>query len=59
VPVVAGAHPQRRTLRERSYTIVKRYWTPQELASELAAVGWSAELRASGPRLWYGVARPG
>jgi demethylmenaquinone methyltransferase/2-methoxy-6-polyprenyl-1,4-benzoquinol methylase len=58
VPVVAGAHPQRRTLGERTYTIVKRYWTPQELTAELAALGWSADLRASGPRLWYGVARP-
>lgn len=58
VPVIDGAHPQRRMLGERSYTIVKRYWTPAELQEELAALGWSAELHASGPRLWYGVARP-
>jgi demethylmenaquinone methyltransferase/2-methoxy-6-polyprenyl-1,4-benzoquinol methylase len=58
VPVVAGAHPQRRTLGDRAYTIVKRYWTPEELTAELAALGWSAELRASGTRLFHGAARP-
>jgi demethylmenaquinone methyltransferase/2-methoxy-6-polyprenyl-1,4-benzoquinol methylase len=58
LPVTGGAHPQRRMLGERAYTIVKRYWTPAALEEELAALGWSAELRASGRRLFYGIARP-
>jgi SAM-dependent methyltransferase len=58
VVVTAGSHPQRRTLGDRAYTIVKRYWTPAELGGALGDVGWSAELRASGRRLWYGLARP-
>jgi demethylmenaquinone methyltransferase/2-methoxy-6-polyprenyl-1,4-benzoquinol methylase len=58
VVVTGGSHPQRRTLGERTYTIVKRYWTPDELTGALAELGWSAELHASGRRLWYGIATP-
>ncbi len=57
-PVTGASHPQRRILGERAYTIVKRYWTPAELEGALAELGWSATLRSSGPRLFYGVARP-
>ncbi|HEY7666718.1 MAG TPA: class I SAM-dependent methyltransferase [Actinomycetota bacterium] len=58
VPVTDGSHPQRRTLGDRTYTIVKRYWTPGELQHALADLGWSAALHASGRRLFYGIARP-
>jgi SAM-dependent methyltransferase/GNAT superfamily N-acetyltransferase len=52
------SHAHRRKLGEATYTIVKRFFTPQALTRELAAVGWDAELVTTGEHFLVGQARP-
>jgi hypothetical protein len=42
----------------REYTIVKRFYEPDELVAALDAVGWDADIGASGEHFLYGTARP-
>ena len=42
----------------REYTIVKRFYEPDELVATLDTVGWDAEIGASGEFFLYGTARP-
>jgi hypothetical protein len=39
----------------REYTIVKRFFTPEELTGTLDELGWDADLHASGEHLVYGT----
>jgi demethylmenaquinone methyltransferase/2-methoxy-6-polyprenyl-1,4-benzoquinol methylase len=41
----AGGVTRRELVDGRTYDIVKRYWSPDELRDELALLGWRAELR--------------
>ena len=41
----AGEYHQRRLRDGRAFEIVKRYWHPLELETELAAIGWHAVVR--------------
>ena len=50
---------RRRLPDGREYTIVKVFYGPAELAAKLEALGWEAEVRASGAHFLYGTARPG
>jgi SAM-dependent methyltransferase len=53
----AFAH-RRRLADGREYTIVKRFFSPEELTHTLDALGWDADIRASGEHLVFGTARP-
>jgi SAM-dependent methyltransferase len=53
------AFAHRRQLADgREYTIVKRFFTPGELTDTLDALGWDADIRASGEHLLFGTASP-
>jgi len=56
-PQQAGERRQRRLQDGRAFRIVKRYWHPQELEAELAAVGWHAVVRNTPWAFLYGSAR--
>jgi demethylmenaquinone methyltransferase/2-methoxy-6-polyprenyl-1,4-benzoquinol methylase len=49
---------RRRLSDGREYTIVKRFYEPDELVAALDAVGWDADIGASGEQFLYGTARP-
>ena len=49
---------RRRLADGRAFTIVKRFWEPDEMTVALRDVGWDAELHTSGEHLLFGVARP-
>jgi hypothetical protein len=53
----AFAH-RRRLADGREYTIVKRFFTPEELAAMLDELGWGADVRSSGEHLVYGTTWP-
>ena len=53
----AFAH-RRRLADGREYTIVKRFFTPEELAAMLDELGWDADVRSSGEHLVYGTTWP-
>lgn len=53
----AFAH-RRRLSNDREYTIVKRFYAPDELVAMLDGVGWDADIGASGDQFLYGTARP-
>jgi 2-polyprenyl-3-methyl-5-hydroxy-6-metoxy-1,4-benzoquinol methylase len=42
----------------RTFRIVKRFWEPDALAAELAALGWRAELAATDEFFVFGSAQP-
>jgi demethylmenaquinone methyltransferase/2-methoxy-6-polyprenyl-1,4-benzoquinol methylase len=52
------SHAHRRRLGDRHYTIVKLFYTPEEIAAELDALGWDADIRGTGERFYAGTARP-
>ena len=52
------SHAHRRRLGGRHYTIVKLFYTPEELAAKLDALGWDADIRGTGERFYAGTARP-
>jgi SAM-dependent methyltransferase len=54
----AYAH-RRRLSGEREYTIVKLFYSPEELADLLSQSGWIPEIRSSGRHFLYGSVRPG
>lgn len=59
--VVSGgpAYAHRRSLSDgREYTIVKRFWSPEELTEALATLGWEAKLQGTGEHFFLGSARP-
>lgn len=47
----------RRLSDGRTFTIVKRYWTPSQLDAELASLGWQAECANTKWAFLYGSAR--
>jgi demethylmenaquinone methyltransferase/2-methoxy-6-polyprenyl-1,4-benzoquinol methylase len=49
---------RRRLTDGREYTIVKILYGPEQLGSELAALGWESDIRTTGDEFYYGVARP-
>ena len=49
---------RRRLADGREYTIVKRFYEPAELVAALGAVGWDADIGASGVHFLFGTARP-
>ena len=49
---------RRRLSDGREFTIVKRFYEPDELVATLDAVGWDADIGASGEHFLYGTARP-
>jgi demethylmenaquinone methyltransferase/2-methoxy-6-polyprenyl-1,4-benzoquinol methylase len=52
-------HAHRRRLGGgREYTIVKVFYSPEELSERLDDVGWRAELAGTGEHLLFGSARP-
>ena len=52
-------HAHRRRLSgDREYTIVKVFYSPEELAARLGEVGWHADIMSSGEHFLYGSARP-
>jgi SAM-dependent methyltransferase len=52
-------HAHRRRLSGgREYTIVKVFYSPEELTTRLADVGWHAEIASSGEHFLFGSARP-
>jgi hypothetical protein len=57
---VAGGpdHAHIRRLDAGTYTIVKRFFRPDELVGALAEVGLDAEVAATGEHFLYGAARP-
>jgi SAM-dependent methyltransferase len=54
---LAFAH-RRRLADGRAFTIVKRFWEPDELTEALRDLDWEAELHTSGEHLLFGIARP-
>ncbi len=53
------AYAHRRRLNDgREFTIVKRFWEPDELRSELEELGWSATVWTSGSEFLIGTASP-
>ncbi len=57
--VVGGpSYAHRRELGDDAYTIVKRFFTPEELTTALAAVGWTADIQATGEHFLVGTVRP-
>jgi SAM-dependent methyltransferase len=58
--VVDGpAHAHIRRLDDREYTIVKRFFRPNELEDAFAEVGWEASVASTGDHFLYGTATPG
>lgn len=56
--VVDGVPLARRTLRDgRAFDIVKAFWRPTDLAAELQALGWRAEVAPIGSSFLVGEAR--
>jgi len=52
-----GVENSERSLRDgRRFTIVKRYWSPPELETELAGLGWSARCANTAWAFLYGEA---
>jgi ribosomal protein S18 acetylase RimI-like enzyme/SAM-dependent methyltransferase len=52
------SHAHRRRLGGRHYTIVKLFYTPEEIAAMLHALGWDADIHGTGERFYAGTARP-
>jgi ribosomal protein S18 acetylase RimI-like enzyme/SAM-dependent methyltransferase len=52
------SYAHKRQLGDADYTIVKRFFTPEELTAELEEVGWTADIRATGEHFFVGTARP-
>jgi SAM-dependent methyltransferase len=52
-----GDRKPRRLSDGRAFTIVKRYWTPDQLEHELAALGWHAECANTEWAFFHGTAR--
>jgi RimJ/RimL family protein N-acetyltransferase/SAM-dependent methyltransferase len=52
------SHAHRRRLDGRHYTIVKLFYTPEELAAKLDALAWDADIRSTGERFCAGTVRP-
>lgn len=52
------SHAHRRRLGGRHYTIVKLFYTPEEITAKLDALGWDADMRGTGERFYAGTARP-
>jgi hypothetical protein len=52
------SYAHKRQLGDADYTIVKRFFTPEELTAELEAVGWTADIRATGEHFFVGTVRP-
>jgi demethylmenaquinone methyltransferase/2-methoxy-6-polyprenyl-1,4-benzoquinol methylase len=52
------SHAHRRRLGDRHYTIVKLFYTPEEIVAKLDALGWDADIRGTGERFYAGTARP-
>lgn len=50
------AHAHIRRLDDREYTIVKRFFRPNELELAFAEVGWQASLASTGDHFLYGTA---
>jgi SAM-dependent methyltransferase len=49
----------RRTLSGgREYTIIKIFYSPEELDDTIGRLGWAAEVRSMGQHFLYGTARP-
>ena len=55
-PALAGERRERRLQDGRAFQIVKRYWHPVELGTELAAMGWQADVRTTPWAFIYGSA---
>jgi hypothetical protein len=61
-PIGDGAHPglgerKPRVLRDgRTFTIVKRYWSPASLEHELVALGWDAQCATTDWAFLFGTA---
>jgi SAM-dependent methyltransferase/GNAT superfamily N-acetyltransferase len=51
-------HAHRRVLDGRDYTIVKLFYSPEQLAARLDEIGWDADLRGTGEHLLVGTVRP-
>jgi GNAT superfamily N-acetyltransferase/SAM-dependent methyltransferase len=51
-------HAQRREVGDRTYTIVKLFYAPDDLAARLDALGWNADLRGIGEHFLAGTAQP-
>jgi SAM-dependent methyltransferase len=49
---------RRRLSDGREYTIVKIFYSPQELTASLAELGFTADIRTTGSEFFVGVARP-
>jgi RimJ/RimL family protein N-acetyltransferase/SAM-dependent methyltransferase len=52
------SHAHRRWLGGRYYTIIKLFYTPEEITANLDALGWDADIRGTGERFYAGTARP-
>jgi demethylmenaquinone methyltransferase/2-methoxy-6-polyprenyl-1,4-benzoquinol methylase len=52
------SHAHRRRLGGRHYTIVKLFYTPEEITAKLDALGWDADIRGTGERFYAGTASP-
>ncbi len=53
-------HAHVRSLNDGTeYSIVKIFYSPAELTSKLAEIGWSADLATTGEEFVYGTVRPG
>ena len=53
---VGGVPVARRRLSDgRVYRVIKVFWTPDELAARLAALGWHADIQRLGETFLYGV----
>ena len=50
-------HAHIRELDDESFTIVKRFFRPDELATAFAEVGFRAEVGSTGEHFLYGTAR--
>jgi SAM-dependent methyltransferase len=54
VPVV------RRSVQDgRTFRVVKVFWDPLDLQSQLDALGWEAEIHTAGPLFWAEASQPG
>jgi len=58
VPAAPAFAHRRRLADGREYTIVKRFWSPEDLTAELDALGWDADIRSSGREFLFGSVRP-
>lgn len=53
----AGTRRQR-IVNGVAHVVEKHYWTPEQLAADLAAVGWTGHFRNTGFAFLYGLAEP-